>query len=161
MSGGTSPQNISFNLGADGTTNGMSQLGTAFSVSSITQDGVQSGNFSSVSIDPNGLVSAHFSNGSTRAIAIIPLATFENADGLSPTSGDTFLQSSLSGSPLLEQAGTGAAGEIQPSSLENSTVDIANEFSQLIIAQNAYSANSKVITSADQMEAALLAIQTT
>jgi flagellar hook protein FlgE len=161
VSGGTSPQAITFNLGSNGSTNGMSQLGGAFTVSSITQDGVQFGNFSSVSIDQNGLVSAHFSNGSTRAIAILPLATFENPNGLSPTSGDSFLESSLSGTPLLEQAGTGAAGQIQPSSLENSTVDIAKEFSQLIIAQNAYSANAKVITSSDQMEAALLAIQTT
>ena len=81
----------------------------------------------------------------------MPLATFENADGLSPTSGDAYLQSNLSGNPLLEQPGTGAAGAIQASSLESSTVDIANEFSQLIVAQNAYSANSKVITTADQM----------
>jgi flagellar hook protein FlgE len=161
VSGGTSPQNVSFNVGNDGSTNGLSQLGTTFSVSNITQDGVQFGNYSSVSIDNNGLVSAHFSNGSTRAIAIVPLATFEAPNGLSPTSGDSFLQSSLSGAPLLEQPGTGAAGEIQASSLESSTVDIANEFSQLIVAQNAYSANAKVITSSDQMEQALLSIQTT
>ncbi len=161
VSGGTSPQNITFNLGDDGTTNGMSQLGNSFTVSNITQDGVQFGNFSSVSIDSNGLVNAHFSNGSTRAIAILPLATFEDPDGLQPASGDSYLASSQSGGALLEQAGSGAAGEIQSSSLENSTVDIANEFSQLIIAQNAYSANSKVITTADQMEQSLLSIQTT
>jgi len=161
VSGGTSPQNLTFNLGADGTTNGMSQLGSSFTVSNITQDGVQFGSFSSVSIDNNGLVSAHFSNGSTRAIAILPLATFEDPDGLSPSSGDAYLASSNSGAPLLQQAGTGAAGDIQSSSLENSTVDIAHEFSQLIIAQNAYSANSKVITTADQMEQSLLSIQTT
>jgi flagellar hook protein FlgE len=161
VSGGTSPQSLTFNLGADGSTNGLSQLGSTFTVSNVTQDGVQFGNFSSVSIDTNGLVSAHFSNGSTRAIAIIPLATFENPDGLSPTSGDAYLSTSQSGAPLLEQPGTGAAGDLQASSLENSTVDIANEFSQLIIAQNAYSANAKVITSADQMEQSLLSIQTT
>jgi flagellar hook protein FlgE len=161
VSGGTSPQNISFNVGNDGSTNGLSQLGSTFTVSNINQDGVQAGTYSSVSIDDNGLVTANFSNGSTRPIAIVPLATFENADGLSPTSGDAYLQSNLSGNPLLEQPGTGAAGAIQASSLESSTVDIANEFSQLIVAQNAYSANSKVITTADQMEQALLSIQTT
>jgi flagellar hook protein FlgE len=161
VSGGTSPQAINFNLGTDGSTNGLSQLGSTFSVANITQDGVQFGNFSSVSIDDDGLVSAHFSNGSTRAIAIIPLATFEDPDGLSPNSGDAYLATTQSGSALLEQPGTGAAGSVQASSLENSTVDIANEFSQLIIAQNAYSANSKVITTADQMEQSLLSIQTT
>jgi flagellar hook protein FlgE len=161
VSGGTTPQNVTFNLGKDASTNGMSQLGTSFTVSNITQDGVQFGNFSSVSIENTGLVTAHFSNGTTRAISILPLATFEDPNGLSPTSGDSFLQSSTSGNPLLEQPGTGAAGSIASSSLEGSTVDIAKEFSQLIIAQNAYSANAKVITSSDQMEASLLAIQTT
>jgi flagellar hook protein FlgE len=160
VSGGTSPQAITFNLGTGGATNGLSQLGTNFTVSNITQDGVQFGNFSSVSVDKSGVVTAHFSNGLTRAIAIVPIATFENPNGLQPLSGDTYLNTSTSGLPLLAQAGTGAAGEIQPSSLENSTVDIASEFSNLIIAQNAYQANSKVITSANQMIQALLGIQT-
>ncbi|HUK60736.1 MAG TPA: flagellar hook protein FlgE [Stellaceae bacterium] len=158
-SGGTSPQDVSFNLGADGTTSGLSQLGSAFTVSDISQDGVQFGSFSSVSIGANGLVSANFSNGQTRAIAIVPIATFEDPDGLTPTSGNTYLESADSGLPLLEEAGTGAAGQIDPSSLENSTVDIAGEFSQLIITQNAYSANSKVLTTANQMTQALLSIQ--
>ena len=160
VSGGTSPQNITFNLGGNGSTDGLSQLGTSFTVSNISQDGVQFGNFFSVSIDNSGLVSAHFSNGSTRAIAIVPLATFEDPNGLSPTSA---IRSSRATSPArrcFEQPGTGAAGAIQSSSLENSTVDIAKEFSQLIIAQNAYSANAKVITSANQMEQALVSIQT-
>jgi flagellar hook protein FlgE len=160
VSGATSPQNLNFNLGTDGSTSGLSQLGSNFTVSNISQDGVQFGNFSSVSIGSNGLVTANFSNGLTQAIAIVPIATFEDTDGLTPTSGNSYLESGASGLPLLEEAGTGAAGQIDPSSLENSTVDIATEFSQLIIAQNAYSANSKVITSADQMTQALLSIQT-
>jgi flagellar hook protein FlgE len=160
VSGGTSPQTVTFNLGSSDSTNGLSQLGTSFTVSNISQNGVQFGTFSSVSVGSNGLVTANFSNGLTRAIAIVPVATFEDPDGLSPASGDTYLESQNSGLPLLQQAGTGAAGEIDSSSLENSTVDIATEFSQLIIAQNAYSANSKVITTADQMMQALLAIQT-
>ncbi len=160
VSGGTSPQNVTFNLGSDGTTSGLSQLGSDFTVSNITQDGVASGTFSSVSIASDGVVSANFSNGLSEAIAIVPIATFEDSDGLTPISGNTYLQSANSGQPLLEQAGTGAAGQIDSSSLENSTVDIATEFSQLIIAQNAYSANSKVLTTADQMMQSLLSIQT-
>ncbi len=160
VSGGTSPQTVSFDLGTDGGTNGLSQLGSNFSVSSINPDGVQLGSFSSVSIGQNGLVTANFSNGLTRALAIVPIATFENPDGLTPASGDAYLSNETSGFPLLDQAGTGAAGDIQSSSLENSTVDIANEFSQLIVVQNAYQANSKVLTSADQMLQALFQIQT-
>jgi flagellar hook protein FlgE len=161
VSGGTSPQNISFNLGTDAETNGLSQLGTTFSVSSITQDGVALGTFSSVSIGANGLVNANFSNGQSQAIAIIPISTFENTDGLLPESGDAYLESASSGQPLLGLAGSGAAGTIDASSLESSTVDIATEFSNLIVAQNAYSANAKVVTSVDQMTQALLGIQTT
>lgn len=160
VSGGTSPQTMSFDIGTDAETNGLSQLGSNFNVSKINQDGVQLGSFSSVSIGQNGLVTANFSNGLNRAIAIVPIATFENADGLTPASGNTYLSTITSGFPLLGQAGTGSAGTIQSSSLENSTVDIANEFSQLIIIQNAYQANSKVITSANQMIQSLLQIQT-
>lgn len=160
VTGATTPQTISFNLGSSGGTNGLSQLGSNFTVSNITQDGVQLGTFSSVSVGKNGLVTANFSNGLSRAIAIVPLATFENPDGLAPQSGDTYLSTADSGLPLLAQGGTGAAGQIEASSLENSTVDIANQFSQLIVTQNAYQANSKVITVSDQMMQALLAIQT-
>ncbi len=160
VTGATTPQTVNFNLGTDGSTNGLSQLGSNFTVSNISQDGVQFGNFSSVSIGSNGLVTANFSNGLSQAIAIVPIATFEDSDGLTPVSGNSYLQSANSGLPLLEEAGTGAAGQIDPSSLENSTVDIATEFSQLIITQNAYSANSKVLTTADQMTQALLSIQT-
>jgi flagellar hook protein FlgE len=160
VSGGTSPQALSFNIGANGTTNGLSQLGSTFNVTKVTQDGVQFGNFSSVSVGTNGVVTARFTNGLTTAIAIVPLATFENPNGLTPESGDTYLESAESGTPLLQLAGTGAAGQIEASSLENSTVDIATEFSKLIIAQQSYSANSKVLTTANQMTQSLLQIQT-
>jgi len=160
VTGATSPQTLSFNIGTNGSTNGLSQLGSTYNVTSITQDGVQVGTFSSASIGANGVVTGNFSNGLTRAIAIVPIATFEDPDGLAPATGTTFVATDTSGLPLLQQAGTGAAGTIDPSSLESSTVDIATEFSQLIVAQNAYSANSRVITTADQMIQSLLQIQT-
>ena len=160
VTGATSPQTLTFNLGNNGSTNGLSQLGSAYNVTSITQDGVQVGTFSSASVGADGVVTGNFSNGLTRAIAIIPIATFEDPDGLTPTSGTSFQASDISGAPLLQQAGTGAAGSIESSSLESSTVDIATEFSQLIVAQNAYSANARVITTSNQMIQSLLAIQT-
>jgi flagellar hook protein FlgE len=160
FSGGASPQNLTFNIGTNGQTNGLSQLGTTFSVGTINQDGVKFGNFTGVTIDANGIVTANFNNGLHQAIDILPIATFANPDGLLPVTGDTYAQSAASGSVLLNQAGTGSAGTVAPSSLENSTVDIATEFSKLIITQNAYQANSKVITVSNQMLQALLAIQT-
>jgi len=77
-----------------------------------------------------------------------------------PAIAENNKQSAASGSVLLNQAGTGSAGSVAPSSLENSTVDIAAEFSKLIITQNAYQANSEVITVSNQMLQALLNIQT-
>jgi flagellar hook protein FlgE len=158
VSGGTSPQTLTMNLGADGTDTGLSQLGTGFSVGNVTQDGVEFGNFTGVTISQNGIVTANFSNGLQQAIYIVPVATFPDPDGLQPQSGNVYAQTTASGTALLNQAGTGAAGSIAPSSLENSTVDIATEFSNLIVTQRAYEANSKVITTADQMLQDLLAI---
>lgn len=160
VSGGASPQTLTFDIGSNGQTNGLSQLGATFSVGTINQDGVKFGNFTGVTVDANGIVTANFNNGLHQAIYILPIATFANPDGLNPQTGDTYLQSAGSGSVLLNQAGTGSAGTVSPSSLENSTVDIATEFSKLIIMQNAYQANAKVITVSDQMLQALLNIAT-
>lgn len=151
ISSGTSPQNITFDVGTDGASNGLSQIGTSFTVGEINQDGVAFGSFSGVTVDTHGVVTANYDNGLHRAIYMIPVATFSNPDGLQPISGNSYLETNGSGSVLLRQSGQGAAGTITPSSLENSTVDIATEFSNLIITQRAYEANSKIITTADQM----------
>lgn len=151
ISNGTSPQNISFDVGTDAESNGLSQIGTSFTVGEINQDGVAFGSFSGVTVDTHGIVTANYDNGLHRAIYMIPVATFSNPDGLQPISGNSYLETNASGSVLLRQSGQGAAGTITPSSLENSTVDIATEFSNLIITQRAYEANSKIITTADQM----------
>ena len=90
VSGGTSPQAINFNLGTDGTTSGLSQIGTAFTVGQINQDGVQFGNFSGVTINQAGIVTANYDNGLTRPIYILPIGTFSNPDGLQPQSGNTY-----------------------------------------------------------------------
>ncbi|HUK08698.1 MAG TPA: flagellar hook protein FlgE [Stellaceae bacterium] len=151
VTGGTSPQTLSFNLGSNGQTNGLSQFGGPYTVSSINQDGLTVGSFTSVSIDQNGVVTATFSNGQREPIYIIPVATFKNPDGLQAQTGNTYLETQQSGNFVLSQSGTGAAGTITPSALEDSTVDIATEFSNLIITQRAYEANAKIITTADQM----------
>ena len=151
ITGATSPQTLTFNLGSNGQANGLSQFGGPLSVTKIDQNGMRSGIFTGVTIDKNGVVTADFDNGQQQPIYIIPIATFPNPDGLAAQTGDTFLQTSISGNFLLQQSGTGAAGTINPSSLEGSTVDIATEFSKMIVTQNAYSADAKVLTTADQM----------
>jgi flagellar hook protein FlgE len=160
VTGGNSPQSITFNLGSNGLSNGLTELGTTFSVGAINQDGVKFGNFTGVTVDSTGIVTANFNNGLHQAIYIVPIATVPNPDGLAPETGDTYGLTSSAGSMLLNQAGNGNTATITPSSLENSTVDIATEFTNLIITQNAYQANSKLITAANQMLQALLQIQT-
>lgn len=156
VSAGASPQLITFNLGKNATTSGLSQIGTTFNVGQINQDGVQFGNFSGISVDSNGIITANYDNGINRPIYIVPVATFSDPDKMTPENGNTFVETPDSGLPVMRQAGTGSAGTIAPSSLEDSTVDIATEFSNLIITQRAYEANSKIITTADQMLQSLI-----
>jgi flagellar hook protein FlgE len=151
ITGATTPQKLTFNLGTDAQANGLGQSGGPFSVSRIDQNGLRFGNYTGISIDSNGIVTASFDNGQRTPIFIIPIATFPNPDGLAAQTGNSYLQTDRSGAFLLRQSGTGAAGTVAPSSLEGSTVDIATEFSNLIVTQRAYSADAKIITTADQM----------
>ncbi len=114
-------------------------------------DGARYGRYTNVEIDDDGLVTAYFDNGLSLAIYKIPVATFSNPNALQALSNNVFLPTVDSGNYILKDAGEGNAGLIQSSSVESSTVDIADEFSRMIIAQQAYSAASKVVTTADEM----------
>ena len=104
------------------------------------------------------LVFTAFDNGITRRIAQVAVATFPNADGLRGINGNAYRVSQESGTYSLKGAGTGGAGLLSPSTLEASTVDLSSEFTGLITTQRAYSASSKIITTADQMLQELLSI---
>ena len=130
---------------------GMTQLNTASIVQSVATNGTPFGNLTSIAINSAGLVTAAFDNGVTRTIAQVAVATFPNPDGLSPVSGDAYRVSLQSGTYNLKAPGTGGAGSVSPSALEASTVDLSKEFSNLITTQQAYSASSKIITTANQM----------
>jgi flagellar hook protein FlgE len=137
----------------------ISQLSSASSVSSVTTNGTAFGTLAGVSIDDKGLVTAVYQNGSTRRLAQLAIATFPNSDGLRPADGNAYRASAASGSFTLKAAGTAGAGSVSPSSLESSTVDLSSEFTGLITTQRAYSASSKIITTADQMLQELLDIK--
>jgi flagellar hook protein FlgE len=104
-----------------------------------------------VDVDDDGFVTAIFTNGLTRRIYQIPLATFGNVDGLLPEHGGVFRLGPGAGALSMRGAGIGGAGNIKSRALESSTVDLAEEFSNLIMTQRAYSASSKIITTADEM----------
>ncbi len=138
-------------LGLSQAPGGITQNVSKSVVQSITTNGTTFGNLAGIDINANGQVTAQYDNGVTRQIAQVALATFPNVDGLSAASGDVYKVSLDSGTYNLKTPGTGGAGSISPSTLEASTVDLSQQFSGLIITQRAYSASSKIITTADQM----------
>ena len=114
-------------------------------------DGGMLGNVASVQISESGIVSAVFDNGATRAVFQLPLATVQNPDGLTRLPGNNYALSDASGNVAINSPGALGAGEIAASTLEASTVDLAQEFTNMIRFQRAYSASSKIITTVDEM----------
>jgi len=155
---GVSGQNITLSLGG-GSTSGMTQFDSNSVTASVTSNGTAFGNLSKIAIDKNGMVTASFDNGVTRNIAQVALATFINANGLVPVSGNAYTVSTDSGTFSLKVPGVGGSGLLSPSTLEASGVDLSQEFTGLITTQRAYSAASKIITTADQMLQELLSIK--
>jgi len=148
--GGT--QKITLNLGDIGETNGVTQFSaSSFTLRGLSQDGVAPGSFTGISTETSGDIYANYDNGQTRLIAQVPVATFGDADALQSQNGSSYTVTNGSGNPSLQDAGTNGAGSLVTNSLESSNVDIASQFSQLIVAQNAYAANAKVVTTADQL----------
>ena len=149
---GDTLNNVELNFGSNGLTQFANSSGTA-SVTQFEQNGYAAGSLQSVSVDSNNRLVGTFSNGQTIPLAEITLANFNGADSLQALSGDAFAATPESGNPIY--SGTGS---IEGSSLESSNVDIATQFSNLIVAQQAYSANARVMTTADQMVQSLLQV---
>jgi flagellar hook protein FlgE len=150
---GFGPQNVALNLGAFGSTTGVTQFsGTSYAQASApTQNGMPQGEYSGVTIQSGGDVVINYSNGATQTVAQVPLATFANPDALQSQSGQAFTATIPSGAANISAPGTGPAGTLVAGSVEGSNVDIATQFTQMIVAQQAYTANSKVITTASSM----------
>ncbi len=133
------------NLGTYGQADGVTQYaGTEYNLRGLTQDGVPPGAFSSVTTATNGNIAVNYDNGQSRVIASVPVITFNNPNGLQRQDGQAFTVSQDSGGPLAETASTNGAGDLLTESIESSNVDIATEFSKLIVAQRAYTANTKM-----------------
>ena len=149
---GSGNQAITLNLGNYGGTNGVTQYaGTQYNLEGLTQNGVPPGSFAGVTPQANGDIVVNYNNGQTRTIAQVPLVTFNDPNALQRQDGQSFTATLGSGTPLAEVASTNGAGNLVTGSVESSNVDIATEFSNLIVAQQAYSANAKMVTTAQQM----------
>lgn len=148
---GAATRPIKFALGSNGAFDGLTQYDAQSQRISTNADGAVFGNVIGVNVGKDGTVSAQFSNGVTRDVYRLPIATFQNPDDLQRLQGNAYAASTLSGAFVLNSPGVGGAGRISSSTLEASTVDLGNEFTKLITTQRAYSAAAKVITTADEI----------
>jgi flagellar hook protein FlgE len=140
-------------------TDGITQLSAAFNTSAVNQNGFGAGTLSSIAIDADGFVNGTFTNGEVKKLYKVALAVFQNPNGLEVVNGSLLRTTDASGQALLKEPGVGGTGSIIGGSLEGSTTDIAGEFSNMIIAQRAFQASSKVITTVDQMLNELLQLR--
>lgn len=148
---GVGGQTVTLDLGAAGSPGGVTQFESPSVLNSTVVDGALFGEFAGVQVSPDGFISARFTNGVVREVYQVPVATVLNPNGMASVGGASFQITDDSGAFTLNAPGAGASGKIAGSTLENSNVDIATEFASLIITQRAYSASSRIITTADEM----------
>jgi flagellar hook protein FlgE len=156
---GADNSSINIDFGGEDSSSGFAQFAADFNVQAISRDGAEVGLRTGVSIDSEGFVVAAYSNGATQKLWKIPVATFANPNELQTRPGSAFGQTTASGEFTLREANKGGAGRIEPLSLEGSNVDLSEEFSQMITTQRAYSAATKIITTADEMLDELLRVK--
>ncbi|MDO5613765.1 MAG: flagellar hook-basal body complex protein [Paracoccus sp. (in: a-proteobacteria)] len=142
---------MSLEIGKINGVSGMRQLSSSFSTTNVTKDGSPVGNLASVEIDPNGLIRATYDTGFMKVLYKVPLADVPNPNGLIALDKQTFKISPTSGSFFLWDAGDGPTGEVVGYAREESTTDVADELTSLIVTQRAYSSNAKVIQTVDEM----------
>lgn len=154
--GATVNQAVTFDFGSptgSGGTglDGLTQFGSSSAVLTQTQDGFAAGSLSSVSIDKNGIVTGLFTNGQSRSLAQVRLARFNNDQGLSKVGDNAYVLSNDSGQPILGDPNSGGMGRVLSNSLELSNVDLAQQFIKMIEYQRGFQANSRSITTTDEL----------
>ncbi len=162
--GGVAPQPLSFNFGDDIASGGTGLLGvTQFAGPSATtftaQDGNAYGALASIQINNRGEVVGSFTNGTVRTLGQVAVADFDAADKLQRIGGNLLLESLDSGQPTIGAPASGGRASVAAGALEQSNVDLANEFVRMIAAQRGFQANSKTITTADSLLAELMQLK--
>jgi flagellar hook protein FlgE len=147
----TAGGDIDLFLGLPGEGDGLTQLSDGFAPVSITKDGSQVGNLTSVEFDADGYLNAIYDSGFSRRIYQVPLLDVPNPNGLRSLSNQTYTPTAESGAFYLWDAGNGPTGQMVGYAREESTVDVAGELTQLIQTQRAYSSNATVIQTVDEM----------
>ncbi|MDR1837836.1 MAG: flagellar hook protein FlgE [Treponema sp.] len=153
-------QEFVLNLGNVGSyTNSLTQYAEASSSKAISQDGRTMGYLDNFTIDSSGLITGVYSNGSTRALGQVALATFPNQGGLEKAGDNTFRVSNNSGMANIGPSGVAGKGKIVAGALEMSNVDMADQFVDMIVTQRGFQANSRTIQTADQLLQELLTLK--
>jgi flagellar hook-basal body protein len=151
----TADQKIAFNF--EGTRGNGRDAATQFGTPSPsallqqTQDGFSAGTLQGFSVDSDGIINGLFTNGTTQALAQVLLATFTNEDALVRVGANNYIQTRESGEPLIAAPQTAGRGSIRAKALESSTVDLTKQFVKLITYQRGFQANSRVITTSDEV----------
>jgi len=152
------PMTLNWTLANSGGNPLITQQNVASATSNPTQDGYTAGTLSGYSVLPDGTVQGQFSNSQTLAIGRVALASFANNQGLIPIENNDYEASFASGAAVIGQATIGGNGTITGSAVEGSNVDLATEFSHMIVAQQGYQASAKVLTTFNQVSQALMQV---
>ncbi|MEO7337141.1 MAG: flagellar hook-basal body complex protein, partial [Caldimonas sp.] len=130
---------------------GATQYGSQFGVTNLSQDGYAAGQLVGMQFETNGIVTARYSNGQTKAAGQIEIANFRNPQGLQPMGGNAWSRTFASGDPIVGIPGEGNLGVLQAGALEESNVDLTAELVNMITAQRIYQANAQTIKTEDQV----------
>ncbi|EIZ6318484.1 flagellar hook protein FlgE [Campylobacter jejuni] len=154
-------QQIKLSFGTSGSNDGLVSSNSASTLTSQATDGYTSGNLKpdAIRVDDKGNILGEFTNGKTFAVAKIAMASVANNSGLEEIGGNLFKVTANSGNIVVGEAGTGGRGEMKTSALEMSNVDLSRSLTELIIIQRGYQANSKTISTSDQMLQTLIQLK--
>ena len=153
---GASSMNLNWNLSNSTGGSSITQTNLASTTTATTQDGQASGTLTSYAVGADGTIEGTYSNGETSALGQVVVASFANSEGLLRTGQNNYQVTAGSGAAQIGLAGTGGRGTIAGGSVEESNVDVAAEFAKMIVAQQAYQANAKTVTTLDQISQATI-----
>jgi len=156
LADGAADMNLSWNLNGSGGTPAITQQAATSATSGLTQNGYANGTFTGYTVLSDGTVQAQFSNQQTMALGQVAVASFANNQGLIQTPNSEYQASYSSGAAVIGQAGAGGDGTISGGSVEESNVNLSAQFANMIVAQQGYEANAKVLTTLDQVSQATI-----
>ena len=154
MNNGAAPLDLKIDFGK-----GSTQFNSPFSVMALSQDGFSSGSMNGLDIDANGTVRVSYTNGQTKALGKIMLATFANMNGLQQIGNADYVSTAASGQARIGEAGSGGFGTIKSGALEQSNVDVTDELVKLITSQRNFQASAKMIDTQKQLTETLIQIR--